>query len=77
MRLFGYVRSKLAKSESVVIRTLNEEEILFFWVCIEYDMEDPLFIIESKEHKILVQLSDDYKVSYLDDFYDISPGGVR
>ena len=40
--------------------------------CIMFDIEDPLFIIESDNHKILIELLNDFKVTCLDDFYGIS-----
>ena len=55
-------------------RKLNPEELTIFWAMIPFDITEPLFILESKKHKILVVFTsaDELKISWIDDYQNIS-----
>lgn len=75
INLFMYLKKDLQKSKSITIRNLTEEEIIIYWECLMFDMEEPLFIIESENHRILIELLHNFRISYLDDYYGVSLGG--
>ncbi len=56
------------------IRKLNTEELQIYWAMIPFDITEPIFILESKEHKILTAFgsSGDLKVMWIDDYKNLS-----
>ncbi|WP_316632911.1 hypothetical protein [uncultured Flavobacterium sp.] len=55
-------------SKDYIIRKANEEELKYYWSVISFDIEEPLLIIESKEHNyILNLLKKDLKLLWLDE----------
>ncbi len=56
------------------IRKLNPVELKIFWAMIPFDITEPLFILESKEHKLLTvfESPDKLKVSWIDDYQHLS-----
>lgn len=51
-----------------IIRKANEAELIYYWSVISFDIEEPLFIIESKGHNyILNLLKKDLKLMWLDE----------
>jgi len=56
------------------IRKLNPEELKVFWSMISFDITEPLFILESLKHKILVVFSSPtrLKIMWIDDYQNIS-----
>ncbi len=55
------------------IRKLNEKEIEIFWAMIPFDIQEPLFILESENHKVLVAFTDpeDLKIMWIDDYQEL------
>jgi hypothetical protein len=55
-------------SKDYIIRKANEEELEYYWSVISFDIEEPLLIIETKEHNyILNLLKKDLKLLWLDE----------
>ncbi|TDO69814.1 hypothetical protein EV143_11451 [Flavobacterium chryseum] len=58
------------------IRKANEEELKYYWSVISFDIDEPLLIIETKEHNyILNLLKKDLKLLWLDEAP--KPGAVK
>jgi hypothetical protein len=45
------------KEENWIVRPLLENEMLYYWSIISFNISEPIFIIESKESKFIVDLS--------------------
>lgn len=56
------------------IRKLNKLEKEVLWAMIARPIEEPIFICEWKEHQILVFMSRDYKIVYIDELQDYIDG---
>lgn len=56
------------------IRKLTSEELSTYWAMISFDITEPVFIAESKKHRMLLQFTapDDLRVGWIDDFANIS-----
>ena len=55
-------------SKDYVIRKANEDELRYYWSVISFDIEEPLLIVETKEHNyILNLLKKDLKLLWLDE----------
>lgn len=55
-------------SKDYTIRKANEEELKYYWSVISFDIDEPLLIIETKEHNyILNLLKKDLKLMWLDE----------
>lgn len=55
-------------SKDFTIRKANEEELKYYWSVISFDIDEPLLIIETKEHNyILNLLKKDLKLMWLDE----------
>lgn len=55
-------------SKDYTIRKANEEELKYYWSVISFDIDEPLLIIETKEHNyILNLLRKDLKLMWLDE----------
>ena len=54
------------------IRKLIPDELKTFWAMISFDIEEPIFILESPKHKILVDFTSDGKILWIDDYQDFS-----
>jgi|GEM_PF-824097 len=68
--LFWKAFVKVVDTGSFKVRKLSEEEIKIFWAMISFDIEEPLYILESPQHKILVDFVSDggLKIMWIDDF---------
>lgn len=50
------------------IRKANEEELKYYWSVISFDIEEPLLIVETKEHNYILNiLKKDLKLMWLDE----------
>lgn len=67
LALESYLRELFKKDGGFIVRKLTPEELTLYSVMIPFGMEEPIFILESKTHKILVDFSED-KVFYIEDF---------
>jgi hypothetical protein len=56
------------------IRKLNPLELRIYWSMIPYDITEPLFVLESKKHKILTVFTstNDLKIAWIDDYQNVS-----
>ncbi len=55
-------------SQEYTIRKANEEELKYYWSVISFDIDEPLLIVETKEHNyILNLLKKDLKLMWLDE----------
>lgn len=51
-----------------VIRKLNEQELTYYWSVISFDIEEPLFIVETNKHKYILNLTPkDLKLFWIDE----------
>ena len=44
-------------TENYVIRKANEVELKYYWSTIAFDIEEPLFILETQKHNYILNLS--------------------
>ena len=59
---------KEIKGKSYIIRKLNEKELLYYWSIISFDIDEPLLIVETKEHKYILNiLKDSLKLMWLEE----------
>ena len=50
------------------IRKANEQELLYYWSVISFDIDEPLLIVETKEHNYILNiLKKDLKLMWLDE----------
>ena len=55
-------------TENYVIRKANEVELKYYWSTIAFDIEEPLFILETQKHTYILNLSkSDLKLFWLDE----------
>jgi hypothetical protein len=55
-------------ADTVNIRKLTSKEIEYYWAVIFYDIEEPVFAIENRKIKILMQLtSDQFRLFWIDE----------
>jgi len=55
-------------TENYVIRKANEVELKYYWSIISFDIEEPLFILETQKHNYILNLSkNDLKLFWLDE----------
>jgi len=66
-----YLRDILKEDGSFNIRNLTENELAVYWAVIPYDIEEPVFILESKIYKFLIDFSKN-EVFYIDEISDVS-----
>jgi hypothetical protein len=59
---------KEINGQSYIIRKLNEVELEYYWSVISFDIDEPLLIVETKEHKYILNiLKDSMKLMWLDE----------
>lgn len=59
---------KEVNGESYIIRKLNEKELIYYWSIISFDIDEPLLIVETKDHKYILNiLKDHLKLMWLDE----------
>jgi len=61
------------KLEDLVLRKLNSTELRIYWAMIPYDIEEPVFILQTKSAKILLQLTKSkLELAWMDDYQNVS-----
>lgn len=67
--LFWNALLPVVDTSNFKVRKLSEEEIGIYWAMISFDIEEPLYILESPQHKILVNLVSDQglRIMWIDD----------
>jgi hypothetical protein len=65
--------SRKTDFSKLVIRKLNPAELKFLWAMYPFDLQEPLFILESKERKILVLFTspEDLRILWIDDYQEM------
>jgi hypothetical protein len=59
---------KEVKGQKFVIRKLNERELQYYWAVISFDIDEPLLVVETSEHKYILNiLKDSLKLMWLDE----------
>jgi hypothetical protein len=59
---------KEMNGQSFTIRKLNEKELQYYWSIISFDIDEPLLIMETKDHKYILNiLKDSMKLMWLDE----------
>ncbi|MGB5137922.1 MAG: hypothetical protein WBP29_05270 [Candidatus Zixiibacteriota bacterium] len=73
VEIFWRAFIKRTNFTKMTIRKLNPEELTAFWVMIPFDIEEPIFILESDEHKIRVAFTsaEKLKIMWIDDFQNL------
>ena len=71
---FWNVFSKMIDFSNLKIRKLNQEELKIYWTMISWDITEPIFILESENHKILAVFlaPDNLKIAWIDDYQEVS-----
>lgn len=68
--LQSYIVQTIKTDGSFTIRKPNPTELKIYWAFISFDIEEPIFIIESKSHKFIVNFFNDH-ILHLDDYYGV------
>lgn len=59
---------KEVNGQDYSIRKLNEKELAYYWSVISFDIDEPLLIVETKEHKYILNiLKDSMELMWLDE----------
>jgi hypothetical protein len=59
---------KEINGKDYIIRKLNEKELQYYWAIISFDIDEPLLIVETKDHKYILNiLKDSLKLMWLDE----------
>jgi hypothetical protein len=59
---------KEINGEKFIIRKLTEKELQYYWAVISFDIDEPLFVVETSTHKyILNLLKKNLKLMWLDE----------
>lgn len=66
-----YIRTLLAEDGGFTVRKLNPNEMSIYWSMIPYDIEEPVFILDSRNHTMLVDFAG-YSILHVDDYQDIT-----
>lgn len=53
--------------EARTIRKLNPKELNYHWAMIAWGIEEPIFVVETESHRILMSFDDDQKILMIDD----------
>jgi hypothetical protein len=72
--LFWRAFSARTDFSGLKIRKLNAEELKIFWAMIPFDITEPLFILESEQHKLLVvfKAPDELRIAWIDDYQNVA-----
>jgi hypothetical protein len=68
--LQSFMVELLKKDGQFIIRKPNPLELRIYWSLIPYDIEEPIFVIETKSHRILVHFLNEH-VFQIDDYYGV------
>lgn len=66
--------SKHADFADFKVRKLTTEELRIYWAMISFDISEPVFVVEGKRHRILVQFTspEQLRVAWIDDLANLS-----
>lgn len=73
VELFWRAFVKRTDFTKMTIRKLNPEEMTAFWAMIPFDIAEPIFILASDKHKVLVVFTsaEELKIMWIDDFQNL------
>ena len=60
------VTQNLASPARLTVREATKAEVLYLWMLVPYDLEEPIFVIESGTTRFLVNLDENNKVYWID-----------
>jgi len=61
------VRNEI-NGQAYIVRKLTERELQYYWAVISFDIDEPLLVVETKEHKYILNiLKEDLKLMWLDE----------
>jgi hypothetical protein len=64
-----WIEVKKEINEKYIIRKANEDELDYYWSTISFDIEEPLFIIETDQHKYILNfIEKNLKLFWIDEF---------
>lgn len=64
--IWNIIRNEIASDFK--IRKANEQELIYYWAIISFDIEEPLLILETKDHNYVLNLQPkDLKLFWLDE----------
>ncbi|MBP5328537.1 MAG: hypothetical protein J6Y75_01400 [Spirochaetaceae bacterium] len=63
------LRSIFQNSGTFIIRKLTPLEMQAYWMMIAYDIEEPIYTIESPGFNLVVDFNNDGEIFYIDNFY--------
>ncbi len=53
-------------SPNLTIRKLNLTELKYYWSIIFFDIEEPIFVIESNQKQIIIDFSKNYNIQFIE-----------
>ena len=62
----GLVRNLLYSGDNIQIRRLNNDELDWYWTSISWDIEEPIYVFENSNHKILIDFHENGAIWYVD-----------
>ena len=66
-KIWDHIRSEVGGSE-FKLRKLTFNEIDYYWTVISFDIEEPLLVVETNNHRYILNLSPkDLKLLWLDE----------
>lgn len=64
-----WIEVKKEINEKYIIRKANEDELDYYWSTISFDIEEPLYIIETDQHKYILNfIEKDLKLFWIDEY---------
>lgn len=60
------VRNLVYAGGEVTVRKLNDQELDWYWSCISWDIEEPVFVLENAEHRVLIDFAEDGTIFYVE-----------
>lgn len=66
-KIWDEFRNEISQQE-YIIRKANENELKYYWSVISFDIEEPLLIVQTKDHNYILNiLKNDLKLMWLDE----------
>lgn len=65
------LQRKFKPDPKAVIRRPTPTEFSLYWAMISFDIEEPIFMVETKEFIILANFTNDLNIAWIDDFKDV------
>ena len=66
-------RSPAEVDDQFSVRKAQSQELAVFWAMVPFDLEEPLFVVESKHHRLLAAFNNDgATVKWIDDLQNLT-----